>query len=69
MAAVVNWKFNPGTKDGKPVGGVVRIPVDFSLGAPKDAAGGSCPAGFQYKQGKGKSYSCIHEQPKPSAVP
>jgi TonB family protein len=67
MAAAANWKFNPGTKDGKPVGGVVRIPVDFSLGGPKGVAGGSCPVGFQYKQGKGKSYSCISQPSAPAS--
>lgn len=68
IAAAANWKFHPGTKHGKPVGGVLQIPVDFSLGGPGGAKPGSCPAGFQYKQGKGKSYSCIHEQPKTSAA-
>ncbi|HET7562099.1 MAG TPA: M56 family metallopeptidase [Rhodanobacteraceae bacterium] len=68
LAAAANWKFKPGLKNGKPVGGVVRIPVNFSLGGPKGAAGGACPPGFQYKQGEGKSYSCIHEQPKASAA-
>lgn len=29
--AARKWRFNPGVKDGKPVGGVVRIPVNFSL--------------------------------------
>lgn len=31
MAAATNWKFAAGTKDGKPVGGVVRVPVKFAL--------------------------------------
>lgn len=29
--AAEGWKFAPGRKDGKPVGGVVRVPVNFSL--------------------------------------
>lgn len=29
--AAHDWKFNPGIKDGKPVGGVVRVPVNFSM--------------------------------------
>lgn len=29
--AARGWKFNPGVKNGKPVGGVVRIPVNFTL--------------------------------------
>lgn len=31
IAAAARWKFNPGRKDGKPVGGVVQVPVNFSL--------------------------------------
>jgi TonB family protein len=41
------WKFNPGHKNGKPVGGMIQVPVNFSLnnnpvstGIPKP-----CPAG------------------------
>ena len=29
--AAEGWKFAPGRKDGKPMGGVVRVPVNFSL--------------------------------------
>lgn len=68
MAAAANWKFKPGMHNGHPVGGVIRIPVNFALGAPTGAAPGGCPPGFTYKQGKGKSYSCIHQQPKASAA-
>lgn len=31
IAAAQNWRFNPGRKNGKPVGGVLRIPVNFAL--------------------------------------
>ncbi|MGH8125943.1 MAG: TonB family protein, partial [Rhodanobacteraceae bacterium] len=31
IAAAAKWKFNPGRKDGKPVGGLVQVPVNFSL--------------------------------------
>src|SRR5579875_3547211 len=31
VEAARKWRFNPGLKNGKPVGGVVRIPVNFSL--------------------------------------
>jgi protein TonB len=29
--AAKEWRFNPGVHNGKPVGGVVRIPVNFNL--------------------------------------
>lgn len=49
VTAAGAWKFNPGRKDGKPVGGVIRIPVEFSLtgmdGKPYKAP---CKAGSQY---------------------
>ncbi len=25
------WRFNPGVKNGKPTGGIVLVPVNFSL--------------------------------------
>lgn len=31
VEAAQKWRFNPGLKNGKPVGGVVRIPVNFTL--------------------------------------
>lgn len=31
ITATQNWRFNPGRKNGKPVGGVLRIPVNFAL--------------------------------------
>lgn len=31
LQAAGNWKFNPGRKNGKPVGGVIQVPVNFSL--------------------------------------
>ncbi|MBU6478251.1 MAG: energy transducer TonB [Xanthomonadaceae bacterium] len=39
-AAAGGWKFIPGRKNGKPVGGWITIPATFSLG-PTD----SCPEG------------------------
>ncbi|MGH8111234.1 MAG: energy transducer TonB [Rhodanobacteraceae bacterium] len=32
VTAAEGWKFNPGSKDGRPVGGWLTIPVMFSLG-------------------------------------
>jgi protein TonB len=29
--AARHWRFNPGQKGGKSIGGVVRIPVNFNL--------------------------------------
>lgn len=29
--AAHGWKFNPGMKNGRPVGGVVAVPVSFTL--------------------------------------
>ncbi|MGH8182148.1 MAG: M56 family metallopeptidase, partial [Rhodanobacteraceae bacterium] len=59
MDAVTQWKFNPGMKHGHSVGGVVKVPVNFSLSyeAPRPSA--SCPPGFVREQGKGESFSCI----------
>ncbi|MGH8155106.1 MAG: energy transducer TonB, partial [Rhodanobacteraceae bacterium] len=31
VAAARKWRFNPGIQNGKPSGGVVRIPVNFNL--------------------------------------
>jgi TonB family protein len=41
------WKFNPGHKDGKPVGGMIQVPVNFSLNDHPASTGAPqpCPAG------------------------
>lgn len=60
MQAANNWRFNPGMKNGHPVGGRIMVPVTFSLDPAWTSRGSqSCPAGFHYKKGNGKSYSCI----------
>jgi TonB family protein len=67
-----NWKFEPGKKDGRPIGGVVRIPVTFSLKAWKVTGPHPCPPAYHYKDGSsdGKVYKCIAEGPAtPSSVP
>lgn len=60
LAAAANWKFNPGDRNGKPAGGVVQIPVTFSLTEDPASAGSQpCGEGYRYQKGTGKSYSCI----------
>jgi TonB family protein len=41
MDAAKDWRYAPGHKDGKAVGGVVRIPVNFSLTSDEPSAGAS----------------------------
>ncbi len=38
LEAVKQWKFTPAMKDGKPVASRVRVPIDFALDPPDDAA-------------------------------
>lgn len=47
ITAAQQWKFNPGHTRGKPVGGVLQVPVHFSLNDEQADAGHSepCPAG------------------------
>jgi TonB family protein len=60
MQAANNWRVNPGMKNGHPVGGRITVPVTFSLSPAWTSPGSQfCPAGFRYKKGNGKSYSCI----------
>ncbi|MGH8154604.1 MAG: TonB family protein [Rhodanobacteraceae bacterium] len=47
VTAAENWKFNPGSKDGKPVGGWITVPVGFSLN-PGGSSANPCPAGEAY---------------------
>jgi TonB family protein len=58
------WKFNPGHRDGKPVGGMIQVPVNFSLnndpastGTPKP-----CPAGDFFDTA---SSSCVPDSRGP----
>ena len=59
MQAANNWRFNPGMKDGHPVGGKITVPVTFSLNQWNSPHHSPCPEGFHYKPGIGKSYSCL----------
>ncbi|MCE7033543.1 TonB family protein [Lysobacter sp. GX 14042] len=38
LEAARNWTFNPAMKDGRPVAGRVRVPVDFAMDPPEDEA-------------------------------
>ena len=40
LAAVKKWTFQPAMKDGKPVAGRVRVPVDFAMDEPASAPAG-----------------------------
>ncbi len=71
IAAASDWKFHPGRKNGHAVGGVVTVPVKFSLRAWKVSGPHPCPPGYHYQQGsqKQKSYKCIAAPPaSPSSV-
>jgi TonB family protein len=71
IQAAQNWKFDPGEKDGHPAGGVVRIPVTFSLMSWKSTALHPCPPTYHYQEGSfdGNAYKCVAEGPAtPSSV-
>lgn len=64
MQAAAMWKFNPGRRNGKAVGGVIQVPVNFSLDkdygrahAPKP-----CPVGNVYDAAASQ---CV--KPRPGA--
>lgn len=50
LQAAANWKFGPGRKNGKAIGGVIQIPVNFSLNEDYSAehAPKPCPPGNVY---------------------
>lgn len=62
IAAARQWKFNPGRKTGKPVGGMIQVPVNFSLSqtqASRDNAR-PCPEGDLFDVQTSK---CIPDAP------
>lgn len=62
IAAARQWKFNPGHKDGKAIGGVLQVPVNFSLNNETADAGHSkpCPVGDIFDVQASK---CISDAP------
>ncbi|HVX03907.1 MAG TPA: M56 family metallopeptidase [Rhodanobacteraceae bacterium] len=56
-----NWKFNPGREDGKPIGGVIQVPVNFSLNGDysDDHTPKPCPVGSVYET---RSSQCVKLQ-------
>jgi TonB family protein len=62
IAAARQWKFNPGRKNGKSVGGMIQVPVNFSLSqtqASRDNAR-PCPEGDLFDVQTSK---CISDAP------
>lgn len=47
LGTVVKWKFTPAIKEGKPVAGQVRVPVEFKLDAKGDAQASAAPHGLR----------------------
>ena len=43
LEAAAKWRFNPATKQGQPVASKVRVPIEFALDEPADAAAGATP--------------------------
>src|SRR6185437_3785336 len=56
LQAAAGWKFNPGSKNGKPTGGMVQVPVTFSL----DDDVKACPAGQAH--GTKPPFQCVPAQ-------
>jgi len=48
ISAAGRWKFKPGLKSGKRVGGTVKVPVRFALSMPGQPKPKLCPAGTQF---------------------
>lgn len=56
VQAAANWRFNPGRKDAKTIGGVIQVPVNFSLNENYGATHGPnpCPVGDVFLTSKSK---------------
>lgn len=61
-----NWKFNPGRKNGKAVGGVIQVPVNFSLNEDysSEHTPKPCPVGNVYLT---TTSQCVKLQPLPAS--
>lgn len=68
IQAAKGWRFNPGSKDGHAAGGVVTVPVTFSLNGFRSTPPSECPPGFHYKQGEGRSFSCLAPKSGPASA-
>jgi TonB family protein len=62
IAAARQWKFNPGRKGGKPVDGMIQVPVNFSLSQTQADRNNArpCPAGDLFDVQTAK---CIPDAP------
>lgn len=60
------WKFNPGRKNGKAVGGVIQVPVNFSLNEDysSEHTPKPCPVGNVYLT---TTSQCVKLQPLPAS--
>lgn len=67
MEAARKWKFNPGRKNGKAVGGTLQIPVHFSLdgGDHNEMHTAPCPTGDVYDAVQSK---CVKTPPVSAAA-
>ena len=57
LQAAAGWKFNPGSRNGKAVGGMVQVPVTYSLDDDMKA----CPAGQAHDSKP--PFQCVPDQP------
>lgn len=67
LQAAKNWKFHSGRRNGNAVGGVIQVPVNFSLNNDygHDAAPKPCPVGSVYLTAKSR---CVKLQTPPGSA-
>lgn len=67
LQAAASWKFNSGRKNGEAIGGVIQVPVNFSLNEDysNEHSPKPCPVGNVYLTATSE---CVKSQP-PSASP
>ena len=66
LVAAGNWKFIPGLKNGKPVGGSMKVPVRFALSMPGQPKPKLCPASTQFVASTKQCVKLIHLAPTSS---